>query len=164
MFDYTMIIAKTISELRNKLKKQRDLTMVLGGDEQINRAAVEDKRVDILISPERLAPKDYMHSRNSGLNQVLCRLASKNQIGIGFDFNFLYNSKERGRVIGRMMQNVILCRKFKVKMIVGCFVNGRNLDNKTLQSFGRFLGMTGDEAKKAVNFKKEKDFGVKFEK
>jgi ribonuclease P/MRP protein subunit RPP1 len=148
-----MIIAKTISELRNKLKKQRDLTLVLGGDEQINRAGVEDKRVDILISPERLAIKDYMHSRNSGLNQVLCRLASKNQVAIGFDFNFLYNSKERGRVIGRMMQNVILCRKFKVKMIVGCFANGRSLDNKTLQSFGRFLGMTGDEAKNAINFK-----------
>lgn len=159
-----MIIAKTVSELRNKLKKERDIVIVLGGDEKINRAGVEDKRIDILISPERLAIKDYMHSRNSGLNQVLCRLANKNQIAIGFDFNFVYNSTERGRVIGRMMQNVILCRKFKVKMVIGFYSNGRSLDNKTLQSFGRFLGMTGDEAKNAVNFKKGKDFGVKFEK
>ena len=105
-----MISVKTVSELRKELNKSKSRIVILGGDDKINRAAVESKKTFLLVSPERFVNKDYMHSRNSGLNQVLCKLASRNNVAIGFDFCLVYNSKNRGLVLGRMMQNVRLCR------------------------------------------------------
>ena len=60
---------------------------IIGGSDTVNRKAVENPKVDILISPERSRNKDFMKSRNSGLNQVLAKLAHKNKVAIGFDFN-----------------------------------------------------------------------------
>ena len=50
-----------------------------------------------------------------------------------------------------MMQNVILCRKYKVKMLIFDLTNERSKEE--LRSFGLVLGMTPGEAKEAVNFK-----------
>lgn len=155
-----MIVTDSVSELRKKITNEKGIVVVLGGNEEINQTALSDKRVDILVSPERLIIKNYMHSRNSGINQVLAKLAYENQVAIGFDFNQVYNSKNKGLIIGRMMQNVKFCRKYKVRMVVGSFTKGKNLDSKSLQIFARFLGMTGGEAKKSISFKKGKDFGV----
>src|SRR3989344_2945509 len=93
---------------------------VFGGDPKINRSAVENKSVDILINPERNSEEDFMHYRNSGLNQVLCKLAKKNDVAIGFNFNYVLNSEGilRSKILGRMMQNVKLCQKYKVKMVI----------------------------------------------
>ena len=64
-----------------------DFKIVLGGNDKQNRAAVENKNLDILLSPEIIRGRDFMHSRDSGLNQVLCTLAYKNNIAIGFNFS-----------------------------------------------------------------------------
>lgn len=133
----------------------KDFKVVLGDDDVKNRRAVESKDVDILLSPEKTRGKDFMHSRDSGLNQVLCKLAKKNDVAIGFNFNDVLNGRNRGLIIGRMMQNVRLCRKYKNKMIIISGAN--NIDElkaaKDMVSFGIVLGMTPGEAKKALNFK-----------
>ena len=58
-----MIIANSVSELRKKLRNEKGVVMVLGGNESVNRAAFSDKKVDILVSPERSVVKDYMMMR-----------------------------------------------------------------------------------------------------
>ena len=105
----------------------KEFNIVQGGDDKVNRKAVEDKKVDILLSPEKNNKKDLMFSRRSGLNQVLCKLAAKNGVAIGFDFSYLLNSsgRERSRILGRMRQNVRLCRKYKIKMIFSCFARNK---------------------------------------
>ena len=135
-----------------------EFKIVEGGDDKKNRKVVEDKNVDILLSPEKTRDRDFMHSRNSGLNQVLCKLAKKNDIAIGFDFNLVLNSKNRGEILGRMMQNVGLCRKYKNKMVLLSGANNElDMRNpKDLVSFGIVLGMTPKEAKNALNFKRIK--------
>ena len=47
------------------------MKVIFGGKDSVNRKAVENPSVDILMSPERGRNKDFMKSRNSGLNQVL---------------------------------------------------------------------------------------------
>ena len=135
-----------------------EFKIVEGGDDKKNRKVVEDKNVDILLSPEKTRDRDFMHSRNSGLNQVLCKLAKKNDIANGFDFNLVLNSKNRGEILGRMMQNVGLCRKYKNKMVLLSGANNElDMRNpKDLVSFGIVLGMTPKEAKNALNFKRIK--------
>ena len=148
-----IIRVKSLNELRKKINKTKGLVVVEGGEEKINRAALENKKVDILLSPEKYAKNDKLYVRDSGLNQVLCKLAHTNKIAIGFNFCDLVNSKEREVLMGRMMQNIRFCRKFKVDMVFDCFCECK-FDKKNLGSLCRTLGMTPGEAKKALNFKK----------
>ncbi len=147
-----MIKAKNVDELVRKINKTEGLVIVEGGNDKINRAALENKKVDVLLGPEKGRDRDFTHYRNSGLNQVLCKLAKKNNIAIGFDFNDILVSMEKGKILGRMMQNVKLCRKYKVKMLIFDFKEERSKEE--LRSFGISLGMTPGESKKAVSFKK----------
>jgi len=153
---YTLIKADNVHGLINKINKAKGVVIVEGGSDKINRAALENKKVDILLGPERGRKKDHTHYRNSGLNQVLCKLANKNNIAIGFDFNDVLYAKERYNleryiILGRMMQNVRFCRKYKVKMYVFDFLNERNKEE--LRSFCFVIGMTPGEAKEAVSLK-----------
>lgn len=125
------------------------MKVILGGADSVNRKAVENKSVDILMHPEKGRVKDFMKSRNSGLNQVLCKLAFKNNVAIGFDFNYLLNAKDslRSYILGRMKLNVKLCNKYKVKMCV-CNSNKDSRGVSDLEAFGRILGMKKFEVKK----------------
>jgi len=118
------------------------MKIIFGGKDSVNRKAVENKTVDILMSPEKGRNKDFMKSRNSGLNQVLCKLANKNDVAIGYDFNYLLKAKEsqRSNIIGRMKFNVKLCNKYKLKMYV-CNSTKEERNNSDLEAFGRVLGM-----------------------
>jgi ribonuclease P/MRP protein subunit RPP1 len=118
-------------EIEKKLGIETELVstkvVVEGGDVIVNRKAVENKKVDILLSPEKNDKRDFMFSRNSGLNQVLCKLAAKNNVAISFNFSDVLNcsGKERARLLGRMRQNVRLCKKYKVKMIFSSFAKNK---------------------------------------
>lgn len=139
--------------LLNKLVENK---VILGGDEKVNRAAVESKAGLILLHPERHSGSDSFNQRQSGLNSALCRLARKNNVVVGFSFSYVLNStgKERAKIIGRMMQNVRLCRKYKVDMVLGNFATSawqlRSYD--CLKSFGYVIGMNGLEVKNALNY------------
>ncbi len=134
-----------------------DFKFVVGGDDKTNRKAVENKNTDILISPENIRKKDFMKYSDSGLNQVLCKLARENNVAIGFNFNDALKSNNRKSVLGKMMQNVKLCRKFKVEMVVlsGAKNTVEMRMPRDLISFGICLGMTPGEAKRALNFEKK---------
>ena len=119
------VIDVPLNKLRNEILKEKGKVVVLGGDEKVNRFCVENKKVDILLSPELNTKKDSFHYRNSGLNQVLCKLAKQNNVSIGFDFSLLLNSKEKTKILGRMFFNYKLCKKYKVKMIFSSFAKNK---------------------------------------
>ena len=125
------IIDTSIPKLRNIIQKAESPVIIQGGDEKINRLALENKKVDILLSPEKNNKKDSLFFRNSGLNQVLCKLAKKNDISIGFNFSDLLNteSKERTKILGRMFQNARLCKKYKVNMVFTTLAKNKNDNN-----------------------------------
>jgi len=116
------------------------MRIITGGTDKKNRSLVENKTVDVLLSPEKGRTKDFMKFRNSGLNQILCKLANKNKVAIGFNFDDLFDNN-RVSLLGKMMQNVKLCRKYKVKMVI--FSKDRSEND--LKSFGAVLGMHPSE-------------------
>ncbi|MDP2909068.1 MAG: RNase P subunit p30 family protein [Nanoarchaeota archaeon] len=159
----------TKKELRKKLKQESGLRVVLGSAN--NRTVAETKKVDILLSPEKGVKKDSLHHRNSGLDTVICGLAKKNSIAIGFNFNDILTNEgtKRAEIIGRMMQNVWLCRKYKLRMVLGSFAKDKwqMRARNDLISFGIILGMHPAEAKKSLEAiseilkeKKEKKFVI----
>ncbi|MEK6816438.1 MAG: hypothetical protein AABY09_02405, partial [Nanoarchaeota archaeon] len=87
-FDST--IAAKLTDFK---KLNNNVNIVEGRDIEFNRKVMENKSVDILLSPEKATYKDSLHHRNSGLDQVLCALANKNGIAIGFSFNEILNAR-----------------------------------------------------------------------
>ncbi len=162
MIDIVCFKDKKLKEFGKKLGfsdvySLNDFKIIRGGDEKSNRKAVENKDIDILLHPEKNDKKDFMKSRNSGLNQVLCKIAKKNDVAIGFSFNEILKSSRRSLLIGRMRQNIKLCRKYKVRMVFASFAKSlyEMRGAKDLFSLAQVLGMSPGEAKKALNFTKK---------
>lgn len=84
-----------------------------------NRELFENKKIDIIFNLENNPKQDFMHHRASGFNHILANLANKNRIAIAFSFNSLKN--DQAVKMGRMMQNIALCKKYKVKMCFASF-------------------------------------------
>lgn len=105
----------------NKAAKQPRILAAKSSDQ--DRLLIESKKVKIIYGFEELHRKDYLHQRASGLNHILCDLARKNSVAIGFSYSSLINNdKEQLAIVkGRMMQNIRLCRKYKVKTIIASF-------------------------------------------
>jgi|TARA_B100002003_G_C13904225_1_gene440384 RNase P/RNase MRP subunit p30 len=137
-----IIKASKLEDFKKKVAKEKEL-IVVEANEKILRNVFENKDIDIIIGLEKLEDKDSLHHRNSGLNQVLCNLAKKNKISVGFNFNDVLNSKEQGKLIGRMMQNAKLCKKYKVNVVLGSFAKDKyDLRlRKDLEVFGRLIGI-----------------------
>ena len=119
----------------------------------LNRNFFESKKTDIITSLETSLTKDKTHFKDSGLNQVLAKLAKKNNIAIAFNFNNILNANKQYIILGRIRQNIRLCRKYKIPMIIVSFANTyfEMRNPKDFISLGISLGMTPIEAKNAVS-------------
>jgi len=161
--DMLLISANSPRELTRKIAKavgkHKDKTIVvLGSNDDVNRTALESKQVDVLLSPEHARKYDFTHYRNSGLNQVLCKIAAKNNKAIGINFNEIKKakakaeSKEKALKLGRIMQNIRLCLKYNVKMLLASF-SSKPVDMANaldLLSFARAIGMSPKQAKDSL--------------
>ena len=153
-----IIKGNSFNEIIKAVNKSSDKLIIVNGDYRINPEILKIKKINILLDHESNVKKDSLHYRNSGLNQVSCKLAAKNKIAIGISFsNILEKVKERSELIGRIMQNVKLCNKYKVKMILGSFARNKYelRGAKDLEAFGRVLGI---HKLNNENIFKEKEF------
>jgi hypothetical protein len=136
-----------------QLREQGRLTFVRCSNQ--DRAVLERGSADILFGAETTQPKDYLHQRGSGLNQVMCELARKNKVAIGFSFTDILavQGSQRAQLLGRMMQNIRLCRKYKTAIVIGSFASEpwKMRSPHDLQSFFTLLGMHPAEAAQALH-------------
>ena len=86
-----------------------------------DRLFIESKKIKIIYGFEEYGRRDFMHQRASGLNHILCELAAKNKVSVGFSYSSLINSKNAPVLLGRMIQNLGLCRKYKVNTAIASF-------------------------------------------
>jgi hypothetical protein len=140
--------------LTTEKKVQKDFFCFIKGPEDA-RYAFEKSRPACIFDLE-LQRKDFMHQRGSGLNHIMARFANNNDIKIGFSFSTILNSAPvlRSKILGRIKQNIKLCRKYKVKTVIASFARSpfdmRSPEN--LVSFFTVLGMHPKEAKDSVNY------------
>jgi RNase P/RNase MRP subunit p30 len=83
-----------------------------------SRDAIE-KKAHVLFGFEDEKREDFLHQRASGLNHVLCNIMKKNGSFIAFDFSSILEVDNffRSKILGRMQQNILLCRKYNVSML-----------------------------------------------
>ncbi|MBS3117527.1 hypothetical protein J4430_01450 [Candidatus Woesearchaeota archaeon] len=144
---------QNVSDVR-RVSSSQSFVVAEGG--KFNREILEQPNVSILLCPEKSSQGDFLHHRNSGLNQVLCKLAVKNHIAIGFSFSslLLADSSSRFVFMGRMHQNILLCRKYKVPMIFASFARTHYEMRPAhdLLNFAQVLGMTPLEARSSLQY------------
>jgi ribonuclease P/MRP protein subunit RPP1 len=170
VFTGVEIHAKSVVELKSKIKRYWSnvaLVAVHGGEDRINRAAVENVKVDILAHP-------CGEKGESGLNHVLVRYAAENGIAIDFNMNALIQSRrgDRARIIGKMRENLKLVRKYNAPMILTSHAHSIYdlRAPREMIALATLFGMTKEEAKSALcdipvgilekKWKKERDVEV----
>lgn len=98
------------SRIREEIRKFKDsghILIVNGGEEDINRAAVETEGLDILLHPLEF-------------NNVLAKAAKDNSISIGFNLGLLIRLRGEARVreLKTMRINLKHARKYKLQLII----------------------------------------------
>jgi len=124
--------------------------LFISKDYNTNRKLIERKNIKILVDPHVNNFRDSLHFRASGLDHVICNLSSENKVAIGVSLR----SIKDGVMLGRVKQNIKLCRKYKVNVRFFTFAENKyELRSKEdMLAFLRAIGMTGKEAKDAMNY------------
>jgi len=108
-------------KLIQKIRKENpnEEIAVRAQDDEFNRKILENKEVNVLLNPHIHSRKDRLKQRDSGLNEIICKIAAKNNIKIGVDLNELtkLKKKEKAIAISRIMQNIKLCKRTQTKII-----------------------------------------------
>ncbi|MBT4135482.1 hypothetical protein HOD75_03645 [archaeon] len=146
-----MITTSNLNQVRKEiqeLKKNKKPIIVQAQSPEFNRKILENKDVDIFLNPELHDRKDFQKQRDSGLNEILCKLAKKNNIKIGIDLNKItkLNSKDKAIIISRIIQNIKLCKRTKTPIII---YPKNNLTKQEVQSFMQTLGASTQQGKEA---------------
>lgn len=110
LFTGVEIYAKNGEDLKKKVQKFRDkedILIVNGGNLKVNRAACEDPRVDILAHPNK-------NRKDSGINHILAKKASENDVAIELSINPLIKTRFslRAKLISQFRQIIKMHRKF----------------------------------------------------
>ena len=141
IFPVVEIKTKSVGELKKILKNVREKFIVVcvhGGDYQINRAACEDSRVDILFHPE-------LERRDNGLDEYCLKKARENEVVIGINFRHILETHRRHRVsiLKNISENIRLCHEIGVDMIISSCAKSiwEIRDPRALASFLNVLGM-----------------------
>lgn len=129
----------------NKTSKQSRFLVAKSSDK--DRFFIESGKIKIIYGFEETQRKDYLHQRASGLNHVICDMLKKNNVAVGFSYSSLFNKNNQviSLLTGRMMQNIVLCQKYKVKIITGSFAD-KPFDLRSphdIMSLFTMLGMDG---------------------
>ena len=148
-----LINTKNLNEARKSIDRafnEKKQIIVLAQNPDFNRKILENKKVSILLSPELTEP-DKIKQRGSGLNEILAKIAAKNNISIGIDINEILKKqdKERAILLARVMQNIKLCKRTKTKIIVFPKIKDKG-QKKAVFSFFLTLGASTQQADKAT--------------
>lgn len=148
------ILYAALTDFKQLQKAKQAADIILIESSENDRKLLENTDKLTIFNLEQTRKKDFMHQRASGLNHVMAKLAYRNDISIAFNFNSILNSekKQRAELIGRISQNIKLCRKYKTKTIIASFAKTpyEMRSPYDLISFFSNIGMHPKEAKDSL--------------
>ena len=139
MADKCVIKETNFEKARKSIKEAKSKVIFVSKDDELSRKILEKTPIDTLVILQSHR-KDKQKQRDSGLNQVLVKIAKKNKINIGICLDEIIEAepKLKANILARVIQNIKLCSKNKVQMKF-CGNNTRNIYDK--KSLGLVLGM-----------------------
>ncbi len=100
-----------------KIRKHKGLKIYMSVDEKTDRWVFEKINIDFIFGMELIHPRDHLHYKRSGLNQVSCKLLKEKNISVLFPFYLMSHRK----ILGRMIQNIKFCNKYKIDIAFPSF-------------------------------------------
>lgn len=135
-----IIQENNFDKARKKIKENKSKQIIFSSkNDELNRKILEKEKIDILLI-NQLNRKDFQKQRNSGFNQVLAKIAKKNNVAIGINLDEIINTKgkQKAEILARIKQNIKLCNKNKLRMK---FITQKQRDIYDLKAVGLVLGM-----------------------
>jgi len=138
MKNYSLIQEINFDKARKKIRGAKS-QIIFSGSDELNRKILKKERIDVLLLNQKKR-RDKQKQRDSGFNQVLAKLAKKNNVTIGINLEEIIEtkSKEKAEILARVQQNIKLCNRNKLQMK---FVGEIQRDKYDLQALGLVLGM-----------------------
>ncbi|MCA9485618.1 MAG: hypothetical protein KC506_02125 [Nanoarchaeota archaeon] len=143
-----MISTKNLQQAKNQIKTTKGRPIIVKAqDSEFNRKILEYGKFDVLLDVHDTRGIDRLRQLDSGLNHVIARIAAKNEVAIGIDLERIrnLNGKMKAEFLGRIRQNIKICRKAKVKIRLVNFID--DLDAK---DFLVSLGASTSQASGAI--------------
>ncbi len=140
-FDYTLEIkSSNIQEIRkvsNKFRNKALCISVIGGDLKVNRAVLENVKLDVLSRP-------YLKRYDSGLNHILAKEAARNNVAVELCFRDVLKTylAPRAKVLSNFRDIYTLYRKFDFPLILSSRAESI-FDIKTTHDFIAVFKQTG---------------------
>lgn len=146
-----IIEEKDLGKVRKEIDKaynEKKFVIIRGNKIEFNRKILEDKKTNALIIVH-INQEDKLKQRDSGLNQVLCKIAKDKDKLILFDLRELIDThgKEKAKILGRWAQNVMLLKKYNVKTGI---INEVGRDKQDIFSLFLTLGSDTKFAKEII--------------
>ncbi len=141
MKNQIIIQENNFDKARKLIKENSGNKIIFSSDnDELNRKILEKQKVDILLLNQK-GRKDKQKQRDSGFNQVLAKIAKKNNVAIGINLDEIINAKAKTKaeILARIRQNTKLCNKNKLKMK---FITRTQRDIYDLKALGLVLGMS----------------------
>ena len=143
-----MINTKNINEARKEIQKlvgSSEKVVVHAQDDDYNRKIFEIRGINMVVGLE-LGGRDRLKQRDSGMNEVIAKLAKSNGIVIGIEVSSIrkLDSLEKGKVLGRIRQNIDLCKRTGARIVV------LGADRREASGFIVSLGGSTMQAKNSI--------------
>jgi RNase P/RNase MRP subunit p30 len=149
-------VRKVVDTLKSSKEKKKKIIAVLGRDNIFNRRMIEKTKIDYLVSPERGDRKDTLKQRDSGFNHVLAKQAKANKISLVIDLTSINALKGKAKALrlGRVMQNIRICRKANCKIKVASLAENKKqlVNEKERKAFGFSLCMSSQQVNDCCKF------------
>ncbi|MFB6213732.1 MAG: RNase P subunit p30 family protein [Candidatus Nanohaloarchaea archaeon] len=146
-YETVFIEAEDWGELKQKIGEKREHCDVLvfeGGDEELNRKAAGDPRVDVIMHPEK-------SRKDSGIDHVVAEKAAENRVAIGLDLQQLPgDGKRQSHVLKHWHRNLRLCEKYDTPYLVTSSAREK-LEMRAPRELKAIIDSLGYSGKKAVS-------------
>jgi len=143
MEKWILIQETNYNKIKEKISQNKDKEIIFSSDDdELNKKVLEKLKINtfLVLLTKR---KDYQKQRNSGFNQVMSKIAKKNNINLAFNIDEIIESQKsiKSQLIARIIQNIEICKKQKIPIKFISLNKKFNKDVKDLKSFGIILGM-----------------------
>ncbi len=158
------IYEKNLSNLKNLISKFRSRTNFLcikGSSEEINKASLEDKRVDLLYN--QVTPK------KRGINHVFAKEAKKNSVALGINLSQILEKKGylRTKLFRNLIKNKEIIKKYGTPCVLSTFSENKYQLKKEreLKNLAKIIEFNESDIERSFKFiNKTIEFNKKFKK
>lgn len=100
-----------------RAQREHISTILHAQDHLFNRFFFEKTPITALTACEHIRKKDHLHFRSGGIDQILARLAAQHNKVFLTSILDLNEKKSRAQILGRIIFNILLCRKYHVSYV-----------------------------------------------